>query len=234
MQKVVEDCERQLSDACSQSMGLLRALSLDDWMGLVRYARSGELSPFEEKEWTACFQLFLGDESRRLSGYLDEASFLIRLMAWYQTRMQRSWYIKAYGRVSHSECIHPTQFHGTDMTIPHSVLSSIKCPRLPPILPFHTVRSFIGRAGPSHDITFVVHLSIDGSNHSHDRTSKCTQCFLRGSYLHGEEFDCAPATPSAAPWQAQCWLRVERLHVRAAHHLSLPLTWSASLTVTTR
>ncbi|KAF8837771.1 hypothetical protein BDN67DRAFT_157104 [Paxillus ammoniavirescens] len=138
MQKVVEDCERQLSHACGQSMGLLRTLSLDDWMGLVRYARSGQLSSFEEKEWTARFQLFLGDESRRSSGYLDEASFLIRLMAWCQTRMQHSWYIKAYGRVSHSECAHPTQFHGTGMTIPGSVLSSIKCPRLPPILPFHT------------------------------------------------------------------------------------------------
>ncbi|KAF9223524.1 hypothetical protein BS17DRAFT_796151 [Gyrodon lividus] len=139
MHKATEECERQLSDAYSQSTGLLRALSLDEWMALVRYACSGQLSSFEERDWSAHFRLLLGGESYQPPRRLDEAGFLIRLMEWFQTRMQRSLYIKAYGQVDHSEHTHPTQFHSSYITIPNSaLLSSIKCPRLPLILPFHT------------------------------------------------------------------------------------------------
>ncbi|KAF9234136.1 glycosyltransferase family 41 protein [Melanogaster broomeanus] len=139
MQKAIEVCEKQLSDAYCQSIGLLCTRSLEDWMVLVRSACSGQLSSFEEEEWIARFRLFLGEESHRSPCRLDEAGFLIRLMEWYQTRMQRSWYIKAYGRVYRSGLVHPTQLPDACTTVPDSTpLPSIKCPRLPFILPFHT------------------------------------------------------------------------------------------------
>jgi hypothetical protein len=139
MQKAIEVCERQLSDVHTQSIGLLRTRSFEDWMVLVRSALPGQLSPLEEKEWTARFQLFLGEESHRLSCRLDETGFLIRLMEWYQTRMQRSWYIKAFGQVYRSGLVRPARLHDTCTTVPESaLLPPIKGPRLPLILPFHT------------------------------------------------------------------------------------------------
>ncbi|KIJ66720.1 glycosyltransferase family 41 protein [Hydnomerulius pinastri MD-312] len=128
MQKAIEVCERQLSDTYNQTIGILRARSLDDWIALVRYACGGQLSASDEKKWIDRFQIFLADESHRPSGGRDEAGFLIRLMEWCQTRMQHSWYIKVYGQVHRSEYAHPPQLHGRHLVV-----------RPPPPPPLHNM-----------------------------------------------------------------------------------------------
>lgn len=143
MQKAIEVCEKQLSDTHNQATNFLSTHSLDDWMVLVRNAYAGRLSPLEENVWKTRFGYFLQDDPTRLSWSCGEASFLIRLTEWYQTRVQHLLYIKAHGQVYHSEHENMTRVY-ENMTIPNSdLISTIKCPRLPVILPFHTVSPLI-------------------------------------------------------------------------------------------
>ena len=139
MQKAINVCEKQLSDMHNQTTNLLSTHSLDDWMALVRNANSGQLSPLEENAWKTRFGNFLQAEPTRLSSSHGETGFLIRLMEWYQIRIQHLLYIKTYGQVYHTEHASMTRVHET-MTIPNSgLVSTIKGSRLPTILPFHTV-----------------------------------------------------------------------------------------------
>ncbi|KIM58367.1 glycosyltransferase family 41 protein [Scleroderma citrinum Foug A] len=136
MQKAIEICEKQLSDANSQTVGFLRTKSLEEWMSLVRAACGRPLSPHEEEEWIRRFQLFDSDDT---SDSHDEGSFLIRTIEWCITRMQHAWYIKVYGHSVRSDGAQPSLSRSHRPTLPTSgLLSSMKYPRLPFILPFHT------------------------------------------------------------------------------------------------
>ena len=142
MQKAIEICEKQLSDANSQTVGFLRTKSLEEWMSLVRVACGRPLSPHEEEEWIRRFQLFDSDDT---SDSHDEGSFLIRTIEWCITRMQHAWYIKVYGHSVRSDGAQPSLSRSHRPTLPTSgLLSSMKYPRLPFILPFHTVSSPFG------------------------------------------------------------------------------------------
>ncbi|KAF8556202.1 hypothetical protein OG21DRAFT_1437515 [Imleria badia] len=138
IEKAIEVCEKQLSDMHNQTTSLLSTHSLDDWMFLVRTAHSGRLSPLEEHTWKVRFGHFLQVDPSRLSRPCGEAGFFIRLIEWYQTRIQHSLYIKAYGQAYHSEHANIARVY-ENMTIPNSdLISAIKGSRLPMILPFHT------------------------------------------------------------------------------------------------
>lgn len=139
MQKAIEVCEKQLSDMHNQTTNLLSTHSLDDWMALVRNSNSGQLTPLEENAWRTRFGYFLQAEPTRLSWSHGETDFLIRLMEWYQIRIQHLLYIRTYGQVYHTEHANMTRAY-EDMPIPNSdLISTIKGSRLPTILPFHTV-----------------------------------------------------------------------------------------------
>ncbi|KAI6013045.1 glycosyltransferase family 41 protein [Pisolithus marmoratus] len=135
----IEVCEKQLSDADTQVTGLLRTKSLEEWMALVRLACGRPLLPVEEEEWIQRFQLFLVDDSSVTSVNRNEASFLIRLLEWCLSRMQRAWYIKSYGHAVRADTPQPSLSHANPLTLPASgALSSLGYPKLPFILPFHT------------------------------------------------------------------------------------------------
>ncbi|KAL4062628.1 glycosyltransferase family 41 protein [Scleroderma yunnanense] len=139
MQKTIEICEKQLSDANPQTVGLFRTKSLDEWMAVVRLACGRPLFPHEEGEWIRRFQLFLSDDASERSGGFDEGNFLIRTMEWCITRMQHAWYIKVYGHNIRSDMAQPSPPRSHRPVLPISgLLASMKCPRLPFILPFHT------------------------------------------------------------------------------------------------
>ena len=138
MQKAIEACEKQLSDMQNLTTSLLSTHTLNDWMALVRNAHLGHLSHLEEDTWKARFEYFLQANPSGPSPR-GESGFLIRLMEWYQTRIQHSLYINHYGQVYHSEHASMTRLYES-MTIPISgLISAIKGSRLPLILPFHTV-----------------------------------------------------------------------------------------------
>lgn len=161
----MEVCEKQLSNMHSQTPSLLSTHSLDHWMALVRNANSGQLSSLEENAWKARFGYFLQADSTRLSWSREEADFLIRLMEWYQTRVQRLLYIKTYGQVYHSESTNTTRI-SENMTIPNSgLISTIKGSKLPLILPFHTVGPSFTQRRLLYEAP-TVHPSADGSNYS--------------------------------------------------------------------
>lgn len=139
IQKAIEVCEKQLSDVHDQTTSLLNIHSLDDWMALVRNAHPGQLSTLEENVWKARFGHFLQDDQNQLLWSCREAGFLIRLMEWYQTRVQHLLYIETYGRVYHSQHANLIPVY-ENLTIPNSdLISIIKGSKLPLILPFHTV-----------------------------------------------------------------------------------------------
>ncbi|KAI6035688.1 glycosyl transferase family 41-domain-containing protein [Pisolithus marmoratus] len=139
MRKAIEVCEKQLSDADTQVTGLLRMKSLEEWMALMRLACGRPLLRVEEEEWTHRFQLFLADDSSVTSVTRNEASFLIRLLEWCLSRMQRAWYIKSYGQAVRADTPQPSLSHANPLTLPTSgALSSLGYPKLPFILPFHT------------------------------------------------------------------------------------------------
>lgn len=145
MQKAIEICEKQLSDANSQTIGLLRTRPLEEWMSLVRVACGRSLSLYEEEEWIRRFQLFLSDDNSKTSSDCDEGSFLVRTMEWCITRMQHAWYTKVYGHCLRSDVAQPSLSRSHRPALPTSgLLSSMKYPRLPFILPFHTVSTLFG------------------------------------------------------------------------------------------
>lgn len=142
MQKAMEVCEKKLEDMHNQTPNLLRGHSLDDWMTLVRNARSGRLSTEEENAWKVRFGYFLHDPTRPARSR-GEAGFLIRLMEWYQARVQHLLYIETYGRVYKSEQANFIPVY-ENLTIPNSgLISTIKGSGLPLILPFHTVSALV-------------------------------------------------------------------------------------------
>ncbi|KAG9315067.1 glycosyl transferase family 41-domain-containing protein [Chiua virens] len=125
-QKAIEFCEKQLLDTHNQTTSLLCAHSLDHWMALIRNAYSGRLPPFEENIWKARLGYFFQDDSARSSWTREEADFLLRLLEWYQTRVQRSLYVEAHGQVYRTGHASMTPIY-ENMTIPNSgLISTIK------------------------------------------------------------------------------------------------------------
>lgn len=147
VEKAIEVCEKQLSDMHNQTTNLLSTHTLDDWMVLIQNAHSGQPPPREENAWRARFAYFLQGDSTRLSWPCGETGFLIRLMEWYQTRVQHLLYIETYDRVYHSEHANLTPVY-ENLSIPNSgLISTIKGSRLPLILPFHTVSPSVYQEG---------------------------------------------------------------------------------------
>lgn len=108
-------------------------------MALVQNAYSGQLSAADENAWKARFGYFCENDQTLSPWSRGEVSFLICLMEWYQTRVQHLLYIEAYGRVYHAEHMNLLPVY-ENLEIPHSsLIQTIKGPRLPIILPFHTV-----------------------------------------------------------------------------------------------
>ncbi|KAI0778188.1 TPR-like protein [Trametes elegans] len=99
-----------------------------------RPLRSGELT-----RWQARFQrLARGGEDRTLRR-INEAGFLLRFIDWVQPRMQRQWYIKAYGKTLAMDGEVPTSegnYH--DLFLRPTLPKTLQPPPVPSVLPFHT------------------------------------------------------------------------------------------------
>ncbi|EGO24549.1 glycosyltransferase family 41 protein [Serpula lacrymans var. lacrymans S7.9] len=138
MLKLIHICDQQLSAPSTRNFGLVRAnKTLDDWVNLVEQACGRKLEAEERREWIGRLSLFYTDYDDRKPTFLNEGGFLIRFLEWWQTRMQRSWYIKAYGNVIQSNHLLTSSSHETS-TPPSLLPFSVELPSLPSVLPFHT------------------------------------------------------------------------------------------------
>lgn len=199
MRKSIEICQKQLLDASTQNSGLFRTIPLEEWVGVVRLACGKPLAPCEKSEWLQRFQHFLADGPSTESDNPDEESFIIRLMEWCITRMQHAWYIKTYGCTFCSDAPPPIPSRFNRPTLPIStILSLMKTPKLPFILPFHTVSNSVNaRCSP---ILCTVHHTIDGSDDKVNCASERYQCILYCHNPYRQNCDPKPTPTTTTPW----------------------------------
>jgi protein O-GlcNAc transferase len=153
--------------------------TLDEWLDLAQKARG---TPFREevrRRWRENFSRFYSD-SREADASINEAGFVIRLVSscsrsdwimflkisaqieWLQRRLQRKWYIEAYGKaISVDKTVRPmTKRQGSSFLRP-AIPASIAPPPVPSILPFHTVRcTFVTQAMSDVLHEFTTPLSV--------------------------------------------------------------------------
>ncbi|KZT02719.1 glycosyltransferase family 41 protein [Laetiporus sulphureus 93-53] len=137
--KMVEICEQQIDAGYMQNVGVIRkSATVDEWLQVVETARGRSLREDEKARWRKCLGRYYGDENRLLGG-INETGFIIRFIDWVQPRLQRQWYLKAYGRTVSSD--QPMLGNSSDLAgffLRPILPANLSSPLVPSVLPFHT------------------------------------------------------------------------------------------------
>ena len=138
--KMIEICERQINSGYMQNIGIIRkSATVEEWLQVVENAQGRALREDERARWRECLRRYFGDEDRTRSG-INEVGFVIRFMDWVQPRLQRQWYIQAFGKIVASD--EPMFDTSPELAarFPRPVLpANMSNPPVPSVLPFHTV-----------------------------------------------------------------------------------------------
>ncbi|KAI0932202.1 hypothetical protein AcW2_000893 [Taiwanofungus camphoratus] len=136
---MIEICDRQLNLGYTQSIGIIeKSGTLDQWLQVVESAKGHSLRPDERRRWTASFQRFFG-KTDRVQKRINEAGFVLRFIDWVQPRLQRQWYIQAYGkRLSSEQPIFDLSSDRSSSFLRPPLPGNLDCPPTPSVLPFHT------------------------------------------------------------------------------------------------
>ncbi|KII94343.1 glycosyltransferase family 41 protein [Plicaturopsis crispa FD-325 SS-3] len=140
MSQLAKTCDRQLRLAYSENVGIIRAANaLDGWIHAIESALGQPLSSKARHRWRTTLEAFYTDFDR-VQSRVNEGGFIVRLVEWLQRRMQRRWYVDAFGKGCETERPLDLPSHGPyTMTsyprpaMPHSISLSV-----PSVLPFHT------------------------------------------------------------------------------------------------
>ena len=138
--KMIEICERQIDSSYMQNIGIIhKSATVEEWLQVVENAQGRALREDERARWRECLRRYFGDEDRTRSG-INEVGFIIRFLDWVQPRLQRQWYIQAFGKmVSSDEPMFDTSPE-LAARFPRPVLpANMSSPPVPSVLPFHTV-----------------------------------------------------------------------------------------------
>ncbi|KAI0639406.1 TPR-like protein [Trametes polyzona] len=121
LQAVMEECIRALAAAYGRA---LTTAELAKWHARFRRLARGEDG---------------GDAERAQKERVNEAGFLIRFIDWVQPRLQRQWYIKAYGKTLSVDKAVPTSEENYHAFFARPTLpKTLQPPSVPSVLPFHT------------------------------------------------------------------------------------------------
>ncbi|KAH9950334.1 TPR-like protein [Amylocystis lapponica] len=135
--KIIEISARQLEASYTTNVGMVKsAKPFGELLGIVQRAKGRALRTDEDRRWSACFQRFY---DQRATYRINEAGFLIRFIDWIQPRLQRQWYIRAFGKILSSTV--PMADVGPDFgaSLARPLLPGIlDTPPIPSVLPFHT------------------------------------------------------------------------------------------------
>ncbi|GJN91794.1 hypothetical protein Rhopal_004817-T1 [Rhodotorula paludigena] len=134
MAQISELVQRQLRDGSSYGVGVLRAYGdLDQWVELVSQAlynipaaKAGDAL----QSWVTRFQFLLGAFDRRAHN-VNEGGYLVRLIERLMRRIQRRWYLTAFGKTIYAA---PGSTHHRIVPTQADV-ASYRRPPLPPSLP---------------------------------------------------------------------------------------------------
>lgn len=138
--KMVEICERQIDSGYTQSVGVIqKSGTVEEWLQVVEKAQGRALGEDERARWRECLRRSSGDEDRTHKG-VNEVGRVIRFMDWVQPRLQRQWYIQAFGKIVSSD--EPMFDNSPELAarFPRPALpANMSTPPVPSVLPFHTV-----------------------------------------------------------------------------------------------
>lgn len=99
MGKLLDTTDRQLGVAYTDNIHAISATRpLSDWIKAVETAYGRELRPEELEAWKTMVGQFYQPLDHRVRN-INEAGFVIRLLNWLRPRIQRQWYLKAYGKI---------------------------------------------------------------------------------------------------------------------------------------
>ncbi|CDO71565.1 Glycosyltransferase Family 41 protein [Trametes cinnabarina] len=113
--------------------------ALHECLRALATAYGRQLTATEVARWQARFERLARSGQDRAERRINEAGFLIRFIDWVQPRMQRQWYVRAYGKtleVDKAVATSEANFHGIFLkpTLP----KTLQPPPVPSVLPFHT------------------------------------------------------------------------------------------------
>lgn len=119
--------------------------AMEECLRALAVAQGRALTPGELATWQARLERLVrrgeGVEGGERGERVNEAGFLIRFIDWVQPRLQRRWYLRAYGKtlaVDEAAATSEENYHGFYLrpTLP----KTLQPPPVPSVLPFHTVR----------------------------------------------------------------------------------------------
>ncbi|KAL6304276.1 TPR-like protein [Sparassis latifolia] len=136
--KLLEACTLQLDAAYLQSIGAIKkSTTMQELLSFVAVAKGRPLQENERLRWHASFSTYF-ESHNRVPERINEASFIIRFIDWLQPRLQRQWYVKAYGKTySSPQVLDPAPNFGALFTRP-PLPGALSIPAVPSVLPFHT------------------------------------------------------------------------------------------------
>ena len=142
MAKMLHITERQLELAYVENVHAMSATrSVDDWLVCIQAAYGRDLRPDEHEGWHKIIRQFY-DPLDRPHRHINEAGFLLRLLDWLQPRLQRNWYIKAFGKVMSQDKQLTTDPEDLGEQFPRPTIPrTMSPPVVPSLLPFNTVCS---------------------------------------------------------------------------------------------
>jgi protein O-GlcNAc transferase len=144
MAKLINIVERQLNVAYSENIHAMSATKpLSQWIDAIQIAYGRELQPDELEGWKMVIGQFyqpLDRDARRI----NETGFVLRLINWLQPRLQRQWYLKAYGKILTSDrAVSKNVGEFRDEFQCPALPRTMSSPIVPSLLPFNTVSALL-------------------------------------------------------------------------------------------
>ena len=136
--RMVHISTEQLQVAYGENPGL--TVNMSAWLHVIMGTYGRQLTTHEQQSWVELLRV-LNTEPQGNHNHVNKAGLLLRLLDWLQPRLQRRWYIAAYGK-THSVNIQKSQktpFEEAAYRI--APPKTMTPPSIPAILPFNTVRT---------------------------------------------------------------------------------------------
>ncbi|KAI0651856.1 TPR-like protein [Trametes meyenii] len=113
--------------------------AMEECLRALAAAQGRVLTPGEVAHWTGRFQRLAGGGEEGVRRRVNEAGFLLRFVDWVQPRMQRQWYVRAYGKtltVDKAVALSEDNLH--ELFLRPTLPKTLQPPPVPSVLPFHT------------------------------------------------------------------------------------------------
>ncbi|KAI0048062.1 glycosyltransferase family 41 protein [Auriscalpium vulgare] len=102
--QVLELTDSQIALDYGRNIHLMRQSgNIAFWMGWVQRIQHTPFGAHKRGSWERTFQMLEDETFDRTARRVDEGGVLIRLIEWLRPRLQRKWYVDAYGKVARAD-----------------------------------------------------------------------------------------------------------------------------------